>query len=281
MSEPIYYLNGKFVPKCKALISVHDLGWVRGYGVFDFIVTYGGKPFMLQKHLTRLRNSAKLIGLKIPWTQILLSKLTTETLNKNNNGKEKSIRIVITGGVSDDSTTLPDKPTIAIIVNDKHSYQSTYYKNGVKVITFEPERVNPQAKSLNYTQGISALVTAHKIGAIEAVYINKHADRIYEGVTSNIFLVKNGKVFTPDGDTLVGITRELVRNIVAKKYSVTIREVKISELFGADEVFLSASNKEIMPVVRVDNKKIGKGVPGPITKNIMQEYRAFIDSGKW
>lgn len=281
MSEPIYYLNGKYVKKSEAVISVHDLGFLRGYGVFDFIVTHGGRPFMLDDHITRLLNSAKLIDLEVPWNLKYLNNLVIKTVKKNLNGKEKTIRIVISGGTSSSSMYVLGKPTLVIIVADWQDYPKSFYDKGVKVITIDSVRDNPHAKSLNYTQGIKALAIAHRKKAVEAIYINKKKNRIYEATTSNLFLVKKGKVFTSDGDTLVGITRELVRKLVNKKYPIKVREVKISELYNADEVFLSASNKEIMPVIKVDNEKIGNGVPGSITKNIMKLYKEFVDSGKW
>lgn len=280
--EPIYYLNGKFVPKSKAAISLWDLGLLRGYGVFDYIVTYkGGKPFMLHKHLLRLRNSAKLIGLKIPWKLQQLKKLVKKTIIKNKNGREKAIRIIVTGGVSKDGISLGNKPTLAIIIYDRNFYPKILYKRGVKVITYNHNRESPQAKSLNYIQAVKAISLAKKKNATEAIYVYKKLNKVYEGTQSSLFLVKNGKIFTPDGETLPGITRDLIMNICKKLYPITMRDVKIRELFDADELFLSASNKEIMPIVKVDEKVIGDGKPGEITKKIMLEFRKFVEKGRW
>ncbi|KKQ51208.1 hypothetical protein A2865_01670 [Candidatus Woesebacteria bacterium RIFCSPHIGHO2_01_FULL_39_17] len=280
--EPIYYLNGKFVPKSKARISLWDLGLLRGYGVFDYIVTYkGGKPFLLKKHLKRLNNSAKLIGLKLPWISRDLEKLVKITVKKNKNGKEKIIRIIVTGGETTDGISLGPKPTLAIIVYDRKRYPASLYKKGVNVITFDYNRESPQAKSLNYIQAVKAMMMAKKKRAIEAIYIYKKLDKVYEGTQSSLFLVKKGKILTPDGETLPGITRELIINLSKKLYPTFMKAVKIGELFNADEVFLSASNKEILPVVKVDNKIIGDGKPGEITKKVMSEFRKFVESGKW
>ncbi len=280
--EPIYFLNGKFIPKSEAKISLWDLGLLRGYGVFDFIVTYnGGKPFLLKKHLKRLKNSASLIDLAIPWSIQELETVVKQTIRKNINGREKAIRIVITGGESEDGITIGKKPTLAIIVRNRNFYSPATYEKGIKVITFEHNREVPQAKSLNYTQAVKASTLAKKKKALEAIYIYKKLNRVYEGTQSNLFLVKNNRIATPDGETLAGITRELILSICKKLYKTSVREVAIKELFTADEIFISASNKEIQPVIKVDNKVIGNGKPGEVTKKVMAEFRRFIDSGNW
>ena len=282
LNEPIYYLNGKFIAKSRTKISVGDLGFVRGYGVFDYIVTYkDGLPFLIKKHLQRLFTSAKLIGLKIPWTLPELEKLINKTIAKNKNGKEKVIRIIITGGESENTIRLGRKPTIVITVNDRKTFPTSFYENGVKAVTYDYNRESPQAKSLNYIHAVKAMDLARKKGALESIYIHKALNKVYEGTQSNLFLIKGNQIITPDGDTLPGITRELSLNICKKLYSTKMREVKIRELYEADELFLSASNKEIMPVVNVDNKIIGNGKPGAVTKIIMSEFRKFIEKGRW
>ena len=281
-SKPIYYVNGKYVPKNEAKISVSDLGLLRGYGVFDYIVTYkGGRPFLIKKHLKRLYNSANLIDLKIPYKSTYIEKLIIKTIDKNKNGKEKSIRIIVTGGESENAISVGKKPTIVISVNDRKKFPESLYKNGAKVITFDFNRESPQAKSLNYIQAVKANILAKNKDAIESIYVHKKNNKVFEGTTSNLFLIKNEKIITPDGETLPGITRELVMNICKKLYPTTMGEVKINELFNADELFLSASNKEVLPVVKVDNIVIGNGKPGEITKKIMAKFRKFIDEGRW
>lgn len=280
--EPIYYLNGKFIPKSKAAISLWDLGLLRGYGVFDFIVTYnGGIPFLLDKHLKRLFKSAGMIGLDIPWTLDQLKLLVTKTVRKNSDGKEKIIRIIVTGGETKDGISPGTKPTLAVMVYDRKRFPRKYYQNGIKVITYDYNRESPQAKSLNYIQAVKAVNLARKKSAVEAIYIYKKLNKVYEGTQSNIFIIKDQNIYTPDGETLPGITRELIFNLSRKLYPTTMREMTIDELFSADEIFLSASNKEIMPVIKVDNKVIGNGKPGEVTKKIMLEFKKFINSGKW
>jgi len=281
-SQPIYYVNGKYLPKNEAKINVDDLGLLRGYGVFDYLVTYqGGRPFLIKKHIKRLYNSARLIDLRISYKPSFIEKLVIRTINKNKNGEEKAVRIVITGGESENAISPAKKSTIIISVNTRKMFSESFYKNGATVITFDFKRESPQTKSLNYIQAVKANALAKIKGAVEAIYVDKENNKLFEGTTSNVFLVKNRKIVTPDGQTLPGITREMVMKICRKFYPTTMRDVEIKELLSADEIFLSSSNKEIMPVVKVDNKIIGNGVPGEITNKIRSEFRKFIDQGNW
>jgi branched-chain amino acid aminotransferase len=276
-TKPIHYLNGKFLTADKAKVSIFDLGILRGYGIFDYFVTYDGQPFLLDKHINRFFNSGKIIGLTIPYTKNQIKKIILKTLLKNKNGHEKSVRIVMTGGVSVDAITPSPEPTFAVLVDDRHFIDKKIYQNGAKVITIDAFRETPQAKSINYTIAVKATLDAKNAGAIEAIYVSKSANKIYEGTTSNLFIVKKGIVSTVINETLPGITRELVFEICKiNNFVLKTRDIKISELYDADEVFICASNKEVLPVVRVDHKKIGDGKPGKITKEIMRLYREYV-----
>lgn len=280
--EPIYYLNGRFLKKSRAKISVCDLGLLRGYGAFDYIVTYKkGKPFFLRKHIRRLFRSAKIIGIEPPWRPYEIESLINKTIQKNKNGKEKGVRIVITGEESIDGITPGDRPSLIIIVEDKKTYPLSYYKKGAKAITYEYKREYPVAKSLNYIQAVRAKEIAKRKNAVEAIYISKTKDQVFEGTQSNLFLVKDGKIITPNDETLPGITRELVIKLCKKFFKIEVRRVKIDELYNADEIFLVSSTKEIMPVVKVDKKRIGNAKPGDITKKIIREFQKFVQEGNW
>lgn len=281
-NEPIYYLNGRFLKKSQAKISVCDLGILRGYGIFDYIVTYkGGKPFLLRKHVERLFRSAKIIGINLPWSVSKIESLINKTIQKNINGKEKGVRVVITGGESKDGITPANKPSLIILVEDKKTYPTIYYKRGTKVITYEYNREYPLAKSLNYIQAVKAKTIAKRKNAVEAIYVSKEKNKVFEGTQSNLFLIKNTKVITPDDETLPGITRELVIKLCKKFFKVEVRWVKINELYNADEIFLASSTKEIMPVVKVDKKQIGSSKPGDITNKIIHEFQKFVERGNW
>jgi branched-chain amino acid aminotransferase len=279
--EPIYYINGKFFKKSKAIISVNDLGFLRGYGVFDFFITYNNRPFLLKDHLDRLRKSAKLIGLEVPWSNLTLEKLIISTIAKNKHLKEKSVKIIVSGGSSSDGIKPNLKPTLAILVNKRHKLPKKYYENGVKVITVDIHREIPDAKTLNYTNAVYSMIKAGRMGALEAIYVDRKKDIVMEGTTSNLFLVKNNSIFTPESDILSGVTRNVVIKLAKRKNRVKVKRINFNQLFSAEEVFITASNKEILPVVQIDMRKIGDGKPGVVTKNLIKEFQNYIESGKW
>jgi len=272
MDEPIFYLNGSFVPQSRALLSILDLGIVRGYGVFDYLITYGRKPFHLSDHLQRLIRSAGMIGVDMPWDEKQLTELVMATLEKNPCG-EKSIRLIVTEGESFDLYTPGFHPTLAIIVLPSERYPREYYERGAKVITFQARREIPKAKTLNYILGVRALIQAKKVGAVEALYASQ--DSVYEGVSSSFFSVKDGVVITASRDTLESVTRKVVLGLIKDKYLVELRDLKTTEVVSADEAFLASSNREVMPVTMINDTPIGDGTPGRITRDIMNLFRRY------
>jgi len=272
----ICYVDGNFVPAEEAVLPVSDLIILRGYGVFDFLRTYRGKPFHLEAHVRRLQNSARLIGLSCPWSLAELKELVTRTLQQND-GPEFSIRLLITGGDSDDSITPGEKPRLLIMVTPLKTFPGAWYRDGVKIITTNVMRSNPGAKSSDYIRGILALNDAQRVGAIESVYVDDQ-ERVLEGTTSNIFAVINGELVTPPDNILPGVTRDVTMTIAEPVAKPQLRPMTRQELYQADEVFLSSSNKEIMPVIQVDGEIIANGQPGVMTKRIMELFSAYTEN---
>jgi len=279
--EATYYVNGKFVPKSKAAVSVLDLGLVRGYGAFVFLVTYGGKPFLIDKHIERLLKSANYLEIENSWNPEQLKKLIIKTLEKNKNGKEKTIKVVITGGISNDGIRQTGEPTLAVFVENREDYPRSYYSKGIKVITADYIRHDPEIKNLDYRFAIKALKRAKKGIVAEVIYTNKKTTEVYEGTRSNLFLIKNGIIYTPKNGVLNGITRSLVIKLGNGITKVREKKIKIDELYNADEIFITSTTKQIMPVIQVNEQKIGKGKPGNITKRLVKKYKEFIISTKW
>lgn len=277
MKKPfsVFYVNGKFLEEKQAKISVLDIGLLRGYGVFDFLVTYNNRPFLLKNHIRRLFNSAHLIGLEIGMTQDKVEKIVLNTIARNDKGYEKNIRIVVTGGVGINSLKPSKNPTIIVTVQPKHNYPQEYYSKGVKIITYNYERPLSDAKSLDYSIGIKALSIASKKNAIEALYVNNE-NFITEATTSNIFIVKKKKIYTPKNNILDGITRSLVIKLCGSTNPVHEKDIKLSDLLSADEAFITASNKEVMPIIKIDNKKIGSGKVGNVTRWVMETFKDFV-----
>ena len=271
----IYYIDGLFVTAEKAVLPVSDLAILRGYGVFDYMRTYGGRPFHLDAHIKRLLNSAQLIGLSSPWNIQDVSDIVEATL-KRNNYQESSIRLLITGGDSVDSITPGEKPRLLVMVEPVKEFPSQWYEEGVKVITTDITRCVPGAKSIDYIQAILALNNARNTGAAESLYVDIQ-ERILEGTTSNIFAVINGQLVTPQDEILPGVTRDVVLDIVSPVFSPQLRAISRTEIYTADEVFLTSSNKEILPVSQIDDVVIGTGKPGEITREIQQLFRDYAE----
>lgn len=272
----IYYVDGKFVPSDEAVIPVNDLAILRGLGAFDFMRTYAGKPFCLRAHLERLEASTRKIGLQFPWTMDALAQLVMETLSRNSH-KESNVRIIVTGGSSPDFMNPRGNPRLIIMVSPLPDMPSEWYSNGIHVITQIAERALAGAKSINYVQASLALEAARKRGAQEAVYTIPQG-LVLEGTTSNIFAVTAGSLITPGRGILPGITRQVILDLARSLFSVKIRDVFLSELLEADEVFICGTNKGIVPVVQVDDTVIGNGKPGPKTCLLIQSFPDFVQT---
>ncbi|MFH2060895.1 MAG: aminotransferase class IV [Pseudomonadota bacterium] len=279
----IYYVDGQFVESDKAMIPVDDLSILRGFGVFDIMRTFNHKPYLINEHIQRLLNSATGIGLSLPWSKKDLIQIVLQTLGKNNLSCEANIRIIITGGSSTDFFYPQGKPRLIILVTDMNQLPDTWYTNGVKVITRYQERTLPDAKVISYVAAAMALQEAEKQNAIEAIYVNRKK-QVMEGTTSNLFAIFNGILITPKVGVLKGITRQAV--ITLSKNICTIKEkpIKLEDLLKADEVFLTGTNKGVIPVIQVDDTIIGNGIVGEKTIQIMKvlnrHSQNFIDSSK-
>ncbi len=271
----VYYVDGKFVPAAEAVFPIDDLGLLRGYGCFDFMRTYNGRVIFLQDHMQRLFNSARRIGLTLPVSEGEMAALVEETLRRNPPG-ESSVRILVTGGSAPDFITPQGKPRIAVMVAPLHAYPAAWYSEGAKVITVPYGRAIPDAKSIDYIRAILVLAEARAAGAIEAVYLDPQG-RVREGTTCNIFAFIGGRLTTPGTDILQGITRKKVLALADGVYPVDIREIPRAELVRADEVFITSSNRLIVPIVRVDEDVIGSGRPGERTRAIMRTFTEYTD----
>jgi branched-chain amino acid aminotransferase len=269
-----YYIDGQFVDDEKAFICAKDIVVLRGFGVFDFLITYNKRPFYLKEHVERLENSAKYIGLELKHTNARICEVVEETVKKNTHHKESNIRIVYTGGVSSDGVTPEGEGILMVMVTTKHLLPQWWYTDGVKVVTVDMERFIPGAKSTNYLSAVFAQQQAKKQDGVEAIYIDRH-NRILEGTTTNFFFFRDGKLVTPGQDLLPGITRNVILKLAQNHFEVETRDVDSSELQGMDEVFITASNKEVVPVVKVNDLQIGNGRVGKNTLKIIRLFREY------
>lgn len=283
LTEQVVYINGEFVPKSKATISVFDHGFLYGDGVFEGIRAYNGYVFKLKEHIDRLYASAHSIMLNIPITKEELSRAVVETL-KRNSLKDAYVRLIVTRGEGDlglDPRKCK-KANIIIIAGSIMLLPREVCERGIKTIISWVRRdpvdaTSHEVKSLNYLNSILAKLEANNSNADEAILLTTDG-YVCEGTAENIFLVKNGEVLTPPTSTgaLPGITRQVVIEI-AKKKGIVVREKLITphELFNADEVFFAGTGAEIIPVVEVNGRRIGDGKPGKITFSIREEFRSY------
>lgn len=279
MESTFFFINGKFTFAKEASISPLDLGLTRGYGVFDFLRTYQGKPFHLEDHLERLRYSASKLHLSIPHTNAEIAKIITELMQKNK-FPETNIKIIVTGGESPDHIIPCGKDSFIILAYRLATYPEHYYTEGIRIITAQIDRFLPSVKSLNYIGAILALKKAKEKNAFEALYISPQ-NELLEATTCNFFIVKQDTLITPKEGILKGITREIVLKLAREKMPVIERAIHRKELQECDEAFLTSSNKEILPVIGIDDEIIGDGLVGTFTKTLMQLFREYTQKPLW
>jgi branched-chain amino acid aminotransferase len=280
------YINGKFFDKKDAKISVYDHGLLYGDGVFEGIRSYGGKVFRMAEHLDRLWNSAKAIWLQIPMSKPEMAKAIEDTLAANGI-QDGYIRVVVTRG----SGTLgldPNRcsdPQVIIITDSISLYPAELYQKGLEIITVSvarnhPAALSPRIKSLNYLNNILAKIEGLQAGCIEALMLN-HKGEIAECTGDNLFLVRQGRVLTPpiDAGILEGVTRDVVIGL-ARAMGREVLEVPLTkhDVYIADECFLTGTAAEVVPVVKVDSRTIGDGIPGPVTRELMARFHELTRS---
>jgi branched-chain amino acid aminotransferase len=277
------FIDGKYYSERDAKISVFDHGLLYGDGVFEGIRAYNGRVFRLKEHINRLFYSAKAILLEIPMSHAALMKATVETCRQNKL-RDGYIRLVVTRGVG----TLGLNPnrckrgSVIIIADKIQIYPPELYQRGMDIVTVATTRnlhsaLNPAIKSLNYLNNILAKIEANNAGVEEAVMLNAEGF-VAECTADNLFIVKNGKLFTPplSAGALYGITRQTVMEL-AEESGLEVAEPNLTryDLFCADECFLCGTGAEIVPVTKIDGRVIGNGKPGTITKKLVEDYHAL------
>jgi len=275
------YLNGDYVEKENANVSVFDHGLLYGDGVFEGIRLYDGCVFKLDEHLERLEYSAKAILLDLPLSRSEFQEAVCETCRRNDlvNGY---VRLVVTRGPGHLGLS-PDgcgPPNVIIIADEIQLYPPEFYENGLKIISVPTRRINssalpPAIKSLNYLNNILAKIEAKRVGFQEALMLNDKGE-IAECTGDNVFILAKGILFTPplDSGSLRGITRGAVIDLAAE-LGVSYREQALTryDLWTADECFLTGTAAEVIPCVEVDHRIVGNGKPGEMTRKFIDSFR--------
>lgn len=277
----VTYVNGAFVPKDEAKISVYDHGYLYGDGVFEGIRVYNGRVFRLDAHLDRLFESAKYLMLEIPMNKHDLAAAILETVRRSGL-RDAYVRPVISRGVGDLGLD-PRKckvPTVVIIVDTIQLYPKEAYERGLRAVTattrkIRPDALSPQAKTLNYLGNILARLEANRAGVDEAIMLSGDG-YVCECSADNIFLVRGAEVWTPPAflGILKGVTRETVMDLArAQGLPMLERIFTLHDVYTADECFLSGTGAEVGPVVEVDGRRIASGTPGPVTQRLIAAFR--------
>jgi branched-chain amino acid aminotransferase len=283
-------VNGLISPQEDAFIPVFDHGFLYGEGIYETLRTYDGRLFLFDRHLRRLRNSARLIDLVIPFANDdeLVAHIRDTIDAAGLNRTEAYVRVMITRGVGEltyDLNATP-KPSWVIIVKPLVSPAAEVYECGVKVVLVDvvrnhPQSVNPMIKSNNLMNSALAAQEAMKRGGFEAVMRNYRGE-LTECTQSNFFIVKNGAALTPplESGLLPGITREFIFEL-GRANDIDVREqvLRDDDLFAADEAFLTSTTREIAPIVTVDDCTIGNGKPGPVTGKLLKAFRSPCSGG--
>ncbi len=274
------YIDGDFYPKSQATVSVYDHGLLYGDGVFEGIRAYNGIVFKLKEHIRRLYRSAHALMLKIPLSEDEMTQAVVETLRKNSL-RDAYIRLVVTRGEGDlglDPRKCP-KPSVIIITDTISIMSSEAKEKGISTVISWVRRhpvdtTTHEIKSLNYLNSVLAKMEATTYGVDEAIGLDKNGI-VAEGVGENLFVVKDGKLFTPPSSTgaLAGITAKLATEFAINLgFSVTEANITPFQLFTADELFFTGTAAEVVPIREVNRRQIGNGKPGPVTKKLMAAF---------
>jgi branched-chain amino acid aminotransferase len=284
MSSVEIYINGTFYPKAEAKISVYDHGLLYGDGVFEGMRSYSGKVFRLDEHLKRLFESAQAIMLTIPMTQAQVGEAVKQTL-AHNKLIDAYIRLVVTRGAGSlglDPAKTSD-PQVIVIADHIELYPKALYENGMEIVTASTMRNHPAAlssrvKSLNYLNNIMAKIEGKLAGCSEALMLN-HRGEVAECTGDNIFIIRDGELFTPpiDAGILEGITRNAIIEL-ASDLGVKVHQTAFTrhDIYIADECFLTGSAAEVIPVIKLDSRPIGTGTVGPMTKQLSKAFHELV-----
>ena len=272
-----WYIGGQWVHPHEATVSINDVAVLRGYSAFEALRTYNRRPFHLDEHFTRLYRSAELIELEIPWTHGHITAIIHDIIERNSY-EHASIRILVTGGESEDSILPIGKPTLAVLISQLPERDMQRFAQGYKLITTSFQRTTPEAKTTNYLVAIRALKEAVRLNAADALFVNEKG-HVLEATRSNFFIFRGDTLVTPGTGILLGITRNVVLQLARGRFPVKERPVSLGELALADEAFITSSSREIMPVVQIDDVMIGKGIPGSRTYELEQLFIELVERG--
>ncbi len=274
-----WYINGRWVHPNEGTISINDVAVLRGYSAFESLRTYGRRPFHLDEHLNRLYRSAKMIELDIPYTREHITGIIQEIIERNSY-KHASIRILITGGETEDGILPFGNAVLAVLITQLGERDMERFARGYKVITSRLQRVSPEAKTTSYIEAVRSLKEATRRDAVDALFVNEQG-HVLEGTRSNFFVFEGNTLITPRAGVLIGVTRNTVLELAQDLFTVDERPIFLDELAHVDEAFITSSSKEITPVIQIDDIVIGGGKPGSRTTALEQRFIEMVERGNF
>jgi branched-chain amino acid aminotransferase len=278
-NHALWYVGGDWVHPHEATLSINDVAVLRGFSAFEAMRTYDRRPFHLDEHLTRLYRSAELIELEIPWSREFITTVIHEVIERNAY-KHAAIRLLVTGGVTEDSILPIGKPTLAVLITPLGERDMQRFEQGYKLITTNLQRLAPEAKTTSYLAAIRALKEAARRAASDALFVNEQG-HVLEATRSNFFIFRGDTLVTPGVGVLIGITRNAVLDLARGRFPVEQRPILLEELTQADEAFITSSSREIMPVVQINDVVIGEGKPGRRTYELEQRFIEMVERGNF
>ena len=282
MMRGAVYVNGKIAPADQAVVPVYDHGFVYGEGVYETLRTYNRVPFLYDRHMRRLRQSAERLLLDVPFSDAALLQWMEQTVAAAGELDEGYIRVLLTRGVGDlnyDPKSTPT-PTTVIIVKPLEAPAPRVFDDGIRIALVDmlrnhPKSVNPIIKSNNLLNNALAMQAAYRAGAEEALMCNYRGE-LTECSQANFFMVRGGTALTPKSDAglLEGVTRAFIFEL-GKEIGIDVREEVLTpkDLETADEMFITSTTRELSPVVNVDGRAVGSGKPGPVTRQLLELYQ--------
>src|SRR5712691_1138498 len=274
-----WYVGGRWVHPHEATLSINDVAVLRGYSVFESLRTYDRRPFHLDEHLARLYHSAELIELEVPFSREYIATVVQEVVERNVY-RHATIRILVTGGESEDGVLPSGQPMLAVLITQLGERDMQRFAKGYKLITTPLQRVSPEAKTTNYVAAIRALKEAARRDAADALFVNEQG-HVLEATRSNFFIFRGDTLVTPRTGILIGVTRNVVLELAQGRFTIEERPILFEELAQADEAFITGSSREIVPVVQIDDLVIGDGKPGPHTYELERRFIELVEGGEF
>lgn len=270
-----FAVNGELLAAEEAALHVSDLGFARGYALFDFFLVKRGVPLFVEDYLDRFFRSAELLGIEPPMPRDTLKTHLFELLAANR-AAESSLKLFLTGGYSSDGFT-PTQPNLVVTQQPPPHYDPSAFRDGVQLLSHPYVRDIPEVKTTNYAKVLSLRPQLQRAGAMDVLWHG--GGLITESSRSNVFVVDHDHViYTPDKNVLKGITRKHILALARESFEVRIEDVPLAALQDAKEVFMTSSTKGVMPITKIDGNPVGEGVPGEVSRALAARFQAHVDA---